>query len=76
MLGEGYDHPYLSVAAIFRPYRSLAPYSQFIGRILRRIPDQVTANPIDNIGTVVAHRDLGLDPLWKEYMQEKDFVKY
>ncbi|MDR7909368.1 DEAD/DEAH box helicase [Bacillus velezensis] len=75
MLGEGYDHPYLSVAAIFRPYRSLAPYSQFIGRILRRIPDQVTANPIDNIGTVVAHRDLGLDPLWKEYMQEKRFCE-
>jgi hypothetical protein len=26
MLGEGFDHPKLSVAAIFRPFRSLAPY--------------------------------------------------
>ena len=25
MLGEGFDHPQLSVAAIFRPFRSLAP---------------------------------------------------
>ena len=35
MLGEGFDHPKLSVAAIFRPFRSLAPYIQFVGRILR-----------------------------------------
>ena len=34
MLGEGFDHPKLSVAAIFRPFRSLAPYIQFVGRIL------------------------------------------
>lgn len=25
MLGEGFDHPRLSVAAVFRPFRSLAP---------------------------------------------------
>ena len=31
MLGEGFDHPQLSVAAIFRPFRSLAPYLQFVG---------------------------------------------
>ncbi len=35
MLGEGFDHPKLSVAAIFRPFRSLAPYIQFVGRVLR-----------------------------------------
>ncbi len=35
MLGEGFDHPKLSVAAIFRPFRSLAPYIQFVGRIMR-----------------------------------------
>lgn len=27
MLGEGFDHPPLSVAAIFRPYRSSTPTS-------------------------------------------------
>lgn len=70
MLGEGYDHKYLSVAAIFRPFKSLAPYSQFIGRILRRIDDGEVSKPGDNIGTVIAHRDLGLEPLWREYQKE------
>ena len=32
MLGEGFDHPPLSVAAIFRPFASLSPYIQFVGR--------------------------------------------
>ncbi|MDM5450965.1 DEAD/DEAH box helicase [Peribacillus simplex] len=71
MLGEGYDHPFLSVAAIFRPYRSLAPYSQFIGRILRKISDP--QSKLDNIGAVIAHRDLKLDKLWKEYQEEQDY---
>ena len=31
MMGEGYDHKYLSIAAIFRPFKSLLPYEQFIG---------------------------------------------
>jgi DNA repair protein RadD len=35
MLGEGYDLGTLSVGALFRPYRHLAPYVQFVGRILR-----------------------------------------
>jgi len=70
MLGEGYDHTYLSVAAIFRPYKSLAPYSQFIGRVLRKVPDSEVKKPSDNIATVIAHSDLGLDALWKEYHKE------
>jgi superfamily II DNA or RNA helicase len=73
MLGEGYDHPYLSVAAIFRPYRSLAPYAQFIGRILRKISDNEVKNELDNIGVVIAHRDLGLDELWNEYQEEQEY---
>ncbi|MFA6619092.1 MAG: DEAD/DEAH box helicase family protein [Candidatus Neomarinimicrobiota bacterium] len=35
MLGEGFDHKKLGVAAIFRPYASLNPYIQFIGRVIR-----------------------------------------
>ena len=34
MLGEGFDHPKLSVAAIFRPFRTLAPYIQFVEEFL------------------------------------------
>jgi DNA repair protein RadD len=37
ILGEGYDNPNVSIAAIFRPYRSLSPYTQFVGRTLRHI---------------------------------------
>ncbi|MGZ9782498.1 DEAD/DEAH box helicase [Bacillus pseudomycoides] len=72
MLGEGYDHPYLSVAAIFRPFRSLAPYAQFIGRILRKLPASETKSIEDNIGVVVAHQELELEELWNEYKQESE----
>ncbi|MCV5941735.1 helicase-related protein, partial [Escherichia coli] len=39
MLMEGYDHKYLTVLAIFRPYRSLNAFAQVVGRILRVIPE-------------------------------------
>lgn len=71
LLGEGYDHPYLSIAAIFRPFRSLAPYAQFIGRTLRRIPQAETAS--DNVAVVVGHKDLNLNPLWEEYQKEQQY---
>ena len=35
MLGEGYDHKPLGVASIFKPFASLNPYIQFVGRVLR-----------------------------------------
>lgn len=67
MLGEGYDHPYLSVAAIFRPFRNELPYTQFIGRILRIIPE---GNAKDNVGIVISHKHLYLDKLWEKYKKE------
>lgn len=69
MLGEGYDHPYLSVAAIFRPFKAELPYIQFIGRILRYISDD-NATPIDNIGHIISHKNLELDELWQKYKKE------
>lgn len=76
MLGEGYDHPYLSIAAIFRPFRNELPYTQFIGRILRTISDEgVKAN--DNIGQIVSHKNLELDKLWEKYkieIQESEII--
>lgn len=36
MLGEGFDHKKLGVAAIFKPFASLNPYIQFIGRVIRK----------------------------------------
>jgi len=60
MLGEGFDHPHLSVAAIFRPFRSIAPYVQFVGRIMRVIVQNDPRHP-DNYGYIVSHIGLNLD---------------
>lgn len=75
MMGEGYDHKYFSIAAIFRPFRSPLPYEQFVGRILRHIPE---GNASDNIGSVVAHKFLYLDELWNYYrtqINESNIIK-
>lgn len=78
MMGEGYDHKYLSIAAIFRPFKSLLPYEQFIGRILRSIPNDEIKKESDNIGSVVTHKLMYLDNLWnyyKEQIQESNFIR-
>lgn len=79
MLGEGYDHSYLSIAAIFRPFRNRLPYAQFIGRILRTIPGEEVQSTSDNIGQIISHKHLYLDDLWKYYkeqIQESEIIKY
>jgi DNA repair protein RadD len=60
ILGEGFDHPHLSVAAIYRPFRSLAPYVQFVGRTMRVIVQNDSHHP-DNRGFVVSHIGLNID---------------
>lgn len=69
MLGEGFDHPKLSVAAIFRPFRSLAPYIQFVGRIMRVVVQNNPNHP-DNMGHIVTHLGLNQD---KQLEAFKDF---
>lgn len=68
MLGEGFDHPKLSVAAIFRPFRSLAPYIQFVGRIMRVVVQNDATHP-DNVGHIVTHLGMNLDERLKEFKQ-------
>jgi len=69
MLGEGFDHQKLSVAAIFRPFRSLAPYIQFVGRIMRVVVQNDPSHP-DNAGHIVTHLGMNLDKRLQEF---KDF---
>ncbi len=69
MLGEGFDHPKLSVAAIFRPFRSLGPYLQFVGRIMRVVVQNSPGHP-DNLGHIVTHLGMNLDARFQEF---KDF---
>lgn len=68
MLGEGFDHPKLSVAAIFRPFRTLAPYIQFVGRIMRVVVQNDAGHP-DNVGHIVTHLGMNLDQRLKEFKQ-------
>jgi hypothetical protein len=66
ILGEGFDWPQLSVAAIFRPYRSLAPYIQFVGRVMRVLVQDDPFHP-DNEGWVVSHIGLQQDARWDDF---------
>ncbi|MGG4498439.1 DEAD/DEAH box helicase [Brevibacillus reuszeri] len=78
MMGEGYDHKYLTIAALFRPYKSLNRFAQVIGRILRAIPeDQITKYEVDNNAIVIYHDELGLDELWGYFKKEvEDIGRY
>lgn len=77
MLGEGFDHPHLSVAAIFRPFRTLAPYIQFIGRIMRVIVQNDPRHP-DNYGYVITHVGLNLDQQLDDFrdMEREDQIYF
>jgi DNA repair protein RadD len=68
MLGEGFDHPPLSVAAIFRPFRSLSPYIQFVGRVMRVNVENSPGHP-DNLGIVVSHVGLNIDRHWDDFKE-------
>ncbi|EMO58389.1 type III restriction enzyme, res subunit [Leptospira santarosai str. CBC1416] len=71
-LGEGFDHPYLSVAAVFSIFLSLAPFIQFVGRIMRAIAQNDPHHPL-NQGTVVFHAGTNIHDRWigfKEFSQK------
>jgi DNA repair protein RadD len=68
MLGEGFDHPRLSVAAIFRPFRSLSAYIQFIGRVMRVNFENEPQHP-DNEGFIVSHVGLNNDARWNDFRE-------
>tara|TARA_R110002124_G_scaffold123818_1_gene282711 strand:- start:3553 stop:5409 length:1857 start_codon:yes stop_codon:yes gene_type:complete len=71
MLMEGYDHKYLSILAIFRPYRSTNAFAQVVGRVLRTIPDnEITAFEIDNNALIIYHEETGLDVMWQDFQSE------
>jgi superfamily II DNA or RNA helicase len=66
MLGEGFDHARLSVAAIFRPFRSLSPYIQFVGRAMRVNAPNAPGHA-DNQGVIVSHVGLNIDRHWDDF---------
>ncbi len=65
-LGEGFDHPYLSVAAVCSIFRELSPFVQFVGRIMRVI-DKGNPRSALNQGTVVFHAGANIARRWDDF---------
>lgn len=77
MLMEGYDHRYLTVLALFRPYRSINAFAQIVGRVLRAIPaEEITAFEVDNNAVVIYHEETGLDSMWSAFQKEVDRAQH
>ena len=66
MLGEGFDHPYLSVAAVFSIFATLSPFVQFVGRIMRVIEHNAPGHPL-NEGSVVFHAGANTIKAWDDF---------
>ncbi|MCX6021145.1 MAG: DEAD/DEAH box helicase family protein [Chloroflexi bacterium] len=65
-LGEGFDHPFLSVAAVFSIFSNLSPFVQFVGRIMRVI-EQNAPGHVLNQGVVVFHAGANIARQWSEF---------
>ncbi len=77
-LGEGFDHPYLSVAAIFSIFSNLSPFVQFVGRIMR-VVDQNNPSSLNNKGTVIFHAGSNIASKWSDFQHfsgaDKDYFE-
>jgi len=67
-LGEGFDHRYLSVAAVFSIFSNLSPFVQFVGRIMRVI-EQNAPGHVLNQGVVVFHAGANVARQWSDFQQ-------
>ncbi|MGI1678069.1 MAG: DEAD/DEAH box helicase family protein [Cellvibrionaceae bacterium] len=67
-LGEGFDHPYLSVAAVFNVFSNLSPFVQFVGRIMRVIKQNAPDDPL-NSGTVIFHAGSNIAGRWEDFQK-------
>jgi superfamily II DNA or RNA helicase len=67
-LGEGFDHKYLAVAAVLSVFRSLSPFVQFVGRIMRVIQQNAAGHPLNN-GVVVFHAGANIARRWEDFQQ-------
>ena len=67
-LGEGFDHPFLAVAAVFSIFANLSPFVQFVGRIMRVIKLNAPGDPLNN-GVVVFHAGANIARRWQDFQQ-------
>lgn len=67
-LGEGFDHRYLSVAAVFSIFANLSPFVQFVGRTMRAMKEGAPGDPL-NYGSVVFHAGANTVKAWDDFKQ-------
>lgn len=67
-LGEGFDHPFLTVAAVFSIFANLSPFVQFVGRVMRVIKQDSPDHPL-NRGVVVFHAGANVAKRWTDFQQ-------
>jgi superfamily II DNA or RNA helicase len=67
-LGEGFDHPFLAVAAVFSIFSNLSPFVQFVGRIMRVIMQNAPGHVL-NQGVVVFHAGANIARQWGDFQQ-------
>lgn len=67
-LGEGFDHPFLSVAAVFSIFANLSPFVQFVGRIMRALIQNAPDAPV-NQGVVIFHAGANIARQWGDFQQ-------
>lgn len=67
-LGEGFDHPFLAVAAVFSIFSNLSPFVQFVGRIMRVIVQNAPQHVV-NQGVVVFHAGANIARQWSDFQQ-------
>jgi superfamily II DNA or RNA helicase len=67
-LGEGFDHRFLAVAAVFSIFSNLSPFVQFVGRIMRVIEQKAPGHPLNN-GVVVFHAGANIARRWEDFQQ-------
>ena len=65
-LGEGFDHPFLAVAAVFSLFANLSPFVQFAGRIMRVIEQDASDN---QEGSVVFHAGANVAGRWDDFRE-------
>jgi superfamily II DNA or RNA helicase len=67
-LGEGFDHPFLAVAAVFSIFSNLSPFVQFVGRIMRVIVQNAPGHVV-NQGVVIFHAGANIARQWTDFQQ-------
>lgn len=66
MLGEGFDHKFLSVAMVGSIFSNLSPFVQFVGRVMRVVKQNAPGDLV-NRGVVVFHVGANIANRWSDF---------